>query len=66
MDESKKGFEKISQSIESVGKSIGDGLLTLVSIIGRKNHVAPPILARQQYQQEFYYQSHVTYFRSNT
>ena len=39
--DSNKAFEKISQSIESVGKSIGDGLLALAGAIGNKNRPQP-------------------------
>ena len=39
--DSNKAFEKISQSIESVGKSIGDGLLALAGAIGNSNRPQP-------------------------
>ena len=50
--ESNRAFEKISQLIESVGQSIGDGLLALAGAIGGNNHPRPP---PQQYPQKFYY-----------
>ena len=40
--ESNKAFEKMSDSIESVGKSIGEGLKLLAAAIGGNLPTAPP------------------------
>jgi len=56
--ETNNAFEKMSQSIESVGKSIGDGLLALAGAIGGANRLPshhPPAANQPQYPQEYYY-----------
>ena len=64
--ESNKAFEKIPQSIESVGKSIGDGLMALAGAIGGNNYPTPPSRPQQQYPQDYYYQSYATHSRSES
>jgi hypothetical protein len=60
--ESNKAFERMSASIESVGKSIGDGLKLLAGAIGANHHPQP-------YSQDFFYPQHQPYttgHRQNT
>ena len=59
--ESNSAFEKISLSIESVEKSIGDGLLALASAIGNNSH--PPTPNQQRHPHNYYYQSYPSNFR---
>ena len=54
--ETNKVFDNISKSIESVGKTIGDGLLALAGAIGNTNNNGPaPFAPVQQYPQDYNY-----------
>lgn len=64
--ESNKVFENISRSIDSVGKSIGEGLMALASPIGGNNYAAPPSRPQPQYPQDLYYQSYAAHSRSES
>lgn len=56
--ESNKALEKMSASIESVGKSIGEGLKHLAVAIGSNPPLAPPHHQYQNYQQNPYQPSY--------